>query len=635
MIELEQLKKGIIVKGILPNDSVTIIDDKWHGSNIKEITYKDSAGKLGSQLVYREDLTSIEVLSAGLQWSFDGDSDLFRLVSEALRIKNGYLFDPVLAVHTSLVEPLPHQITGVYEKMIPRQPLRFLLADDPGAGKTIMAGLLIKELIIRGDLKRCLICAPGNLVEQWQDEMYFRFHLSFEIITNDKIETSRSGNPYAEYDLVISRLDHMSRNANIQSRLEQTDWDLIICDEAHKMSASFFGGEIRETKRYRLGRLLSRLTRNFLLLTATPHNGKEEEYQLFLALLDQDRFEGRFRDGVHITDTSDIMRRLVKEQLLKFDGTPQFPERFAYSVNYSLSKLEADLYIQVTDYVRNEMNRAERLAGGRQNVVGFALTILQRRLASSPEAIYQSLKRRKERLKKHLQELIVVKNDVVSVTESNDVLSMTKEEIDEIEDAPDEEAEELQQKVVDQASAAQTIQELEIEINTLENLERLAFKVRHSGTDRKWEELSRLLQNSAEMFGPNGIRRKLIIFTEYLDTLNYVANRIKTVLGKPEAVVTIHGSMGREERKKTQESFTQDKDILILVATDAAGEGINLQRGHLMVNYDLPWNPNRIEQRFGRIHRIGQLEVCHLWNLIAPETREGDVFRRLFEKLDN
>jgi len=230
-----------------------------------------------------------------------------------------------LAVHTSLVEPFPHQITAVYEELLSIQPLRFLLADDPGAGKTIMAGLFIKELMVWGDLDRCLIVCPGNLVDQWQDELYQRFHLPFDILTNDRIEASLSGNALLEMPLMISRLDKMSRDEDLQTKLRQTEWDLVICDEAHKMSASFFGGEVKETKRYKLGKLLSELSRHLLLMTATPHNGKEEDFQLFMALLDGDRFEGRFRDGVHVTDTSDIMRRMVKEQLLKFDGTPLFP----------------------------------------------------------------------------------------------------------------------------------------------------------------------------------------------------------------------------------------------------------------------------------------------------------------------
>lgn len=517
--------------------------------------------------------------------------------------------------------------------MLTRQPLRFLLADDPGAGKTIMAGLLIKELLIRGDIHRCLIVCPGNLVEQWQDELDRRFGLPFEIMTNDKIESARSGNWFLENPLAICRLDKLSRDEDLQAKLEQTDWDLVVCDEAHKMSATYFSGEVKYTKRYRLGQLLSRITRHFLLMTATPHNGKEEDFQLFMALIDGDRFEGKFRDGVHVMDTSDIMRRLVKEQLLKFDGTPLFPERLAYTVNYNLSDEEAHLYSQVTDYVRQEFNRADALESeGRRGTVGFALTILQRRLASSPEAIYQSLRRRRERLEARLKEERLLKRGAEArIAEAP---SLSADDLEDIEDAPDVEIENTEEVVVDQATAARTITELEAEIATLKNLEGLALNVKRLGTDKKWEELSKLLQNNAEMFDSRGHRRKLIIFTEHRDTLNYLTERIRALLGRHEAVVNIQGNMGREERKKAQESFTQDKEVQILVATDAAGEGINLQRAHLMVNYDLPWNPNRLEQRFGRIHRIGQTEVCHLWNLVAAETREGEVFTRLFEKIE-
>ena len=361
-------------------------------------------------LLYRDREPTLEIAETGRPWSFDGDGKLFRLVSEAHRINLAYLFDPLLAVHTSMVDPLPHQITAVYGEMLPRQPLRFLLADDPGAGKTIMAGLLIKELLIRGDLHRCLIVCPGNLAEQWQDELYQRFQLPFEILTNDKLESARTGNWFAENPLAICRLDKLSRNEDVQAKLANTDWDLIVCDEAHKMSATFFGSEVKYTKRYRLGQLLGQLTRHFLLMTATPHNGKEEDFQLFMALLDGDRFEGRFRDGVHTVDASDLMRRLVKEQLLKFDGTPLFPERRAYTVSYKLSDAEAALYKSVTDYVREEFNRADALENeGRKGTVGFALTILQRRLASSPEAILQSLRRRRERLERRLREEQILK----------------------------------------------------------------------------------------------------------------------------------------------------------------------------------------------------------------------------------
>src|SRR5208282_4914190 len=353
MARLEELTRGASVSGILPDALVTVVDVKWHGSNVVELTYKDPAGRLGNELVYRDREPTIDVASAGRPWSFDGDGALFRLVSEAYRIRLAYLFDPVLAVHTSLVDPLPHQITAVYGEMLTRQPLRFLLADDPGAGKTIMAGLLIKELIARGDLQRCLVVCPGSLAEQWQDELYRRFQLSFEILTNDKLEAARTGNWFLENNLVIARLDKLSRNEDVQFKLQVPEcrWDLVVCDEAHKLSATFFGGEVKYTKRYHLGQLLSGLTRHFLLMTATPHNGKEEDFQLFMALLDGDRFEGRFRDGVHQVEISDLMRRMVKENLLKFDGTPLFPERIASTVPYRLSDAEAELYTEVTDYV--------------------------------------------------------------------------------------------------------------------------------------------------------------------------------------------------------------------------------------------------------------------------------------------
>jgi len=636
MARLEDLKEGASVKGIRPDGSVTIINVKWHGDSVVELTYKDSSGRPGNELLYRDREPTLEIIEPGRSWNFDADAAMLRLVSEAYRIRMAYLFDPLLAVHTSLIDPLPHQITAVYEQIIPRQPLRYLLADDPGAGKTIMAGLFIKELMVRGDLDRCMIVCPGNLVDQWQDELYHRLHLPFEILTNDRLEFAHTGNAFQEIPLLIARLDKLSRNEDVQIKLRQTEWDLIICDEAHKMSASFFGGEIKETKRRKLGRLLSELTRHFLLMTATPHNGKEEDFQLFMALLDGDRFEGRFRDGVHVTDVSDLMRRMVKEDLVTFDGTPLFPERLAYTVTYRLSDQEAALYEQVTNYVREEFNRADALASeGRKGTVGFALTILQRRLASSPEAIYQSLRRRKERLESRLREEELLKRGAESRSGSEKKeLTITDEDIEDLEDATDAEIEETEEQIVDLSTAAQTIAELQAEIITLKTLEALALEVRRSGHDKKWEELSKLLQESRTMFDTEGARRKLIIFTEHRDTLNYLTNRIQTLLGRADAVINIHGSMGREERKKAEEAFKQDKYVQILVATDAAGEGINLQRAHLMVNYDLPWNPNRIEQRFGRIHRIGQTEVCHLWNMVAEETREGDVYLTLLKKLE-
>ena len=656
-MRLEDLTPGAAVKGILPDQVVSVVKTEWHGSDAVTLVYRDANGVVAEEILYRHDEPRLEVVAVGRPWSFDGDGALFRLAAEAQRIRLAHLFDPLLAVHTSMVDPLPHQITAVYEAMLPRQPLRFLLADDPGAGKTIMAGLLIKELIARGDLKRCLIVCPGSLVEQWQDELSRRFHLPFEILTNDKLEAARTGNWFLENDLAIARLDKLSRNEDVQQKLSAPDcrYDLIVCDEAHKLSATFFSGEVKYTKRYRLGQVLSGICRHFLLMTATPHNGKDEDFQLFLALLDGDRFEGRFRDGVHQVEVSDLMRRMVKENLYKFDGTPLFPERIAYTVPYKLSDAEARLYQQVTAYVREEFNRAEALQNDkRAGTVGFALTILQRRLASSPQAICESLRRRRERLERQLRELEVLRRGAAVEEAVLTVRNLDADDIEDLEEAPEDEVETAEEEVLDQATAASTIIELKAEIATLTNLERLAGEVRRSGEDAKWKELARLLQEIfarapatarvAEETKPRGSgpiskpkpspRQKLVIFTEHRDTLNYLERQIGTVLGRPEALVKIHGGMGREDRRKAQEGFLHDPEVQVLLATDAAGEGINLQRAHLMVNYDLPWNPNRLEQRFGRIHRIGQTEVCHLWNLVASETREGDVYRRLLEKLE-
>lgn len=634
MLRLEDIKKDAAVNGIEPGQIVRIVTTEPVGENALTVYYKTADGQVKEQMLFRSSEASLSLAEAGRPWAFDAPGEEFKLAAEAYRIDLAYLFDPMMAVHTSNVEPLPHQITAVYESMLPRQPLRFVLADDPGAGKTIMAGLLIRELLMRADAERILIVAPGSLVEQWQDEMYEKFGLEFTIFSHDLAEQSLGGNPFDDHPLLIARLDQLSRNEELQEKLGRTQWDLVVVDEAHKMSATYYGSKVNKTQRFRLGELLGAHTRHLLLMTATPHNGKEEDFQLFLSLLDADRFYGKFRDGAHKVDVSDLMRRMVKEDLLKFDGTPLFPERIAESVTYTLSDAEAALYQQVTQYVREEMNKADRIENNqRKGAVGFALTGLQRRLASSPEAIYQSLKRRRERLKRRVEEMKLDSRGRALVETLFDV--RTNGDVwDADEEMAADEYEEYEEEVVDQATASRTIHELEAEIRILEGLEERARQVVRSGQDRKWEELSRLLQDTPQMREEGGRQRKLIVFTEYKDTLRYLAARIRGLLGSEEAVVTIDGSDRREERRKKQEMFRSDPAVRILVATDAAGEGVNLQNAHLMVNYDLPWNPNRLEQRFGRIHRIGQTEVCRLWNLVAAETREGDVFQRLLLKLE-
>lgn len=634
MATFDDIKPGGRLRGLDPAGIAEIVQVARFGPDAANLVFRVN-GRVGERLVYRGEEATFEFVEAGRTYAFDADGALLRLASEAHRLRLAHLFDPYLAISASRIEALPHQITAVYGEMLPRQPLRFLLADDPGAGKTVMAGLLIKELLIRGDLERCLVVAPGGLVEQWQEELDEKFGLAFDLLSRDQVEASVTGNPFAERGRLIVRLDMAARSEELRAKIEAApEWDLVICDEAHRMSASYFGGEIKETQRHKLGKLLGARTRNLLLMSATPHNGKEADFQLFMGLLDADRFEGRFREGVHKADVSDMMRRLTKEELYRFDGTPLFPERRAYTAAYDLSRDEADLYRAVTAYVREEMNRADRTGDGkRQNSVGFALQILQRRLASSPAAIHRSLERRRERLEARLREEKLLRRDGFSPLSR--AAPVPAADPDEFEDATPEEAEAIEEHIADQATAAATIAELEAETATLRDLEARALRLKLSGQDAKWRELEAILDDPVMLDPATGVRRKLLIFTEPKDTLEYLRHKIAARVGDPAAVAVIHGGVAREARRAAIAAFNSDPLVRVLIANDAAGEGVNLQRGaHLMVNYDLPWNPNRLEQRFGRIHRIGQTEVCHLWNLCAANTREGEVYRRLLEKLE-
>jgi superfamily II DNA or RNA helicase len=627
-MKLEDIAPGQSLTGIEPSQIVSVMATVSHGDGALQLIYKTPDGAIKERLLSRDDEATVAIATAERPFAFDGDGEAFQLACEAKRIDLAFLFDPMMAVHSSNVDPLPHQITAVYEALLPRQPLRYVLADDPGAGKTIMAGLYIRELIMRADAHRILIVAPGSLVEQWRDELYEKFGLEFHVYATLLDQISPSGNPFEDYPRLIVRLDQLARNEELQEKLCAPGWDLAVFDEAHKLAAHYSGSKLDKTGRFRFAEKLGAHVRHLLLMTATPHSGKEEDFQLFLSLLDSDRFYGKFRDGVHKVDPSDLMRRMVKEELVKFDGTPLFPERRAYTVNYELSPIESALYEAVTEYVKTEMGKADQLKGSRKGSIGFALTALQRRLASSPEAIFQSLKRRRERLENRLRD---EKLGIKGTQALAETLAGVPEDDD---DLTAEEQEGLEETLIDQATAAKSVVELEAEIVILRGLEEQAKVIVASGQDRKWDELSQILQNNPEMRDAAGRQRKLIIFSEHRDTLNYLHAKIAGVLGNPDAIITIHGGTHRDERRRLQALFRSDPGVRVLVATDAAGEGVNLQNANLMVNYDLPWNPNRLEQRFGRIHRIGQQEVCHLWNLVAKETREGDVYHRLLMKLE-
>ncbi len=621
------LRPGAVVSGLAGPQTATILSVIRLTDDSATVVYRNDEGALDEKIVFAEQLAAIREVSAGAAFTFDADPASFWLAAEARRMRLAFLFDPQSALGTSDVDPLPHQLRAVYQEMLPRQPLRFVLADDPGAGKTIMAGLFIKELLLRGDASNVLVIAPGSLVDQWQDELSAKFGLDFQILTKDLV--AGSGNPFSRGGLWLARLDVLARNSeNIQDKASEVDWDLIVADEAHKLSASVWGGEVKKTKRYQMAERLGS-ARNLLLMTATPHSGKEEQFQLFMALLDSDRFEGVPREGTRRVDVSDLMRRMIKEELLTFDGTHLFPERRSYTARYPLSGPERDLYVAVSDYVRDQMNLVAQLAedGKRRASVGFALTTLQRRLASSPRAIHRSLERRLRKLTDQLDE----------VRSGGDITALSTPVVidaDDLDELPDDELEALEDEAAAGAFAARTAEQLEAEIAVVARLVDQAAAVRHSPTYSKWDRLRDTLDDAPFMRDGAGQRRKVIIFTEHKDTLDDLTERLRDFIGRDDAVVTIHGGTRREDRKKAQETFRSDDGCYFLVATDAAGEGVNLQNAHLVINYDLPWNPNRIEQRFGRVHRIGQQEVCHMWSLVAADTREGMVYERLLEKLE-
>lgn len=627
---------GKRLAGITAEGDVTVVALERHGETSATLTYRTGEGVLGDRILNVDDLAGVSEVS-DRRWTFDADGAMFRLASEARRMKWAHLADPFAAVDTSNIEPYPHQIDAVYNRFLEQRPLRFLLADDPGAGKTVMSGLLIRELMLRGDVARCLIVAPGSLVEQWQDELWEKFGLSFELMSRAAVEASRTGNPFLEKNLLVARIDQLSRAEDLVAKLQVTDWDLVIVDEAHKMSAHQYGNEMRKTRRFLLGEVLRERTRHFLLLSATPHNGKNEDFLAFMTLIDPERFTGRLRND-EMPDVSDVMRRLVKENLRTFEGKRIFPQRFARSLNFELSDPETELYEAVTEYVRTGMNRAARMQeeGDKRRgiIVGFALAGLQRRLASSPAAIYHSLRRRRDRLSQQAEQLrrLAATGEPVPVVDLPKGIKLADLEEFDFDDYDDEELEQLENVVIDAATAAATAADLETEVLELNELVALAETVRSSGIDTKWIELRDLLRSPQFRQGEGP--RKIIVFSEHKDTLTYVAERIVDELGRPESVVTIHGGIKRHDRKSIQDRFRVDPTVQVLVATDAAGEGVNLQVANMMVNYDLPWNPNRIEQRFGRIHRIGQQRPCHLWNLVAHQTREGQVFKRLFEKIE-
>ena len=602
------LKRGACLKGDYWPEPVRILAVEELGARVKIEAVGINSSQLYRSILGAADLERVRVVDEAVR-DFGGRGEAFFLVMEAQRIRYAYQFDPLFAVSVAQVDPLPHQIEAVYHYILRNPRIRFLLADDPGAGKTIMTGLLLKELKYRGLVQRTLIVVPGHLKDQWLREMKERFGETFTVVDRSVINATWGRNVWQEHPQVITSMD-FAKQDDVRATLSEVHWDLVVVDEAHKMAAYQYGEKTTRTERYRLGELLSRTSNFLLFLTATPHRGDPENFRLFLDLLQPGLFANTdlLRESVQNADHPLFLRRL-KEDLRDFEGRPLFPPRHVATKTYRLSDDEKRLYNAVTEYVEKSYNKA--LAAEKRNVA-FALLILQRRLASSLRAVRRSLERRKERL----EELLKLGKWLAE--------RGTVDE-EELEDDPEAERLKREEELVERLTAAETREELQAEINTLAELTRLAREAEQHELETKLTELRKVMEDEQLQ----QTREKLLIFTESRETLEYLTEKLR---GWGYSVVTLHGGMNLDARIRAEHEFRERAQVM--VSTEAGGEGINLQFCSLMVNYDIPWNPNRLEQRMGRIHRYGQQKEVHIYNLVAADTREGKVLGALFRKLE-
>jgi superfamily II DNA or RNA helicase len=602
------LQRGALLEGDYWPEPVRILAVEHLGTRVRIEAVGVKSSQFYPCILSAAELEHVRVVDEAVR-DFGGRGKAFFLAMEAQRIRYAHQFDPLFAVSVAQVDPLPHQIEAVYHYILRNPRIRFLLADDPGAGKTIMTGLLLKELKYRGLVRRTLIVVPGHLKDQWLREMKERFGETFTVVDRNVINATWGRNVWQEQPQVITSMD-FAKQGDVMATLSEVHWDLVVVDEAHKMAAYRYGEKTTRTERYRLGELLSRTSNFLLFLTATPHRGDPENFRLFLDLLQPGFFANSdlLNESVKNADNPLFLRRL-KEDLKDFDGRPLFPPRRVVTKTYRLSDDEKKLYNAVTEYVEKSYNKA--LAADKRNVA-FALLILQRRLASSLRAVRRSLERRKERL----EELLKLGKWLAERGTIDE---------EELEDAPEAERLKREEELVERLTAAETREELQTEINTLAELIRLARDAERHELETKLTELRKVMEDEQIQ----QTQEKLLIFTESRETLEYLAEKLK---GWGYSVVTLHGGMNLDDRIRAEHEFRERAQVM--VSTEAGGEGINLQFCSLMVNYDIPWNPNRLEQRMGRIHRYGQQKEVHIYNLVAADTREGKVLEALFRKLE-
>ena len=621
------ITEGQILTGVMFNEPMRVVTTRQSGTGtVIAGLVGQSSGQFREVTLTAEDIAQLNAIDPNA--SYDGDGELLKLALQAYTLGIAHEFDPYFGLSISRVDPLPHQLEAVYEYFMKLPSVRFLLADDAGAGKTIMAGLLIRELKLRGLVERMLIVCPANLTFQWQREMLEKFDQQFVVMRSSDIHNQFGMNQWLERPQVITSLD-LAKRQDILPGLEQVHWDLVIIDEAHRMSAS---DESHKSLRYRLGEKLRDSTDNILLMTATPHKGDPQNFTLFLQLLDQDVYADvtSIRKAMEQNHAPFYLRR-VKEAMVHFpelqdDGTwaakPVFTKRIPRTADFTIEGDELDLYNEVTDFVKRQSMRAYQLGDDRRaRAVGFLMALYQRRLASSTHAMVRSLENRVRRLDTGLQQ-------------AQDLASQAPPDLPDLEDLEemDDADRERLERLLDAVTLAGNADEVRREIEELEHLAERARAVEDTSSEAKLNKLHTILHEEGFFDNPE---QRLLIFTEFRDTLNHILDRLK-LWGFSTG--QIHGGMqaGTRDQPGTRlfmEQQFREGNIQILVATEAAGEGINLQCCNILFNYDIPWNPNRLEQRMGRIHRYGQQLDCLIFNFVATNTIEGRVLQRLLDKL--
>lgn len=637
---LSTIKPGVRLYDRFLNQERLVHEVEIHPS-VVFLHFKDPhTGNTNRQPFTPTDLeTRFDIITEGA-FAFRADPETVRLVAEAYRIQHAYLFNKLFTTETSLIDLLPHQLAAVYgvpsldnqperPGMVDMPRLRFLLADDAGAGKTIMAGLLVREMLLRRLVRRVLVVPPAGLVGNWKRELEVLFRLRFRVLKS--LEVTEDNNPFTDSrnDLAIISVDTLWQEKVRNAYTEAPPYDLVIFDEAHKLSARYTADlTLDKTNRYEMAEVIARQNRHLLLMTATPHMGKDDPYYLLWRLLEPDMLSTRdaFQRLSKAQKQQHLLRRM-KEEMVRFDETPIYPPRYSHTVNYPLRQgpeQEQELYNQVTRYCELHFDRAKQ---NNRSAAGLAMSILQRRLASSTWAILKSLERRDEKLTQLIQEVeagLLAEGDLDRRQQRLPTKSVRDTKTgDEEESFDGREESEQEDEAIAGATDARTLNELITERDEVRHLVKLARQVYEQRQESKFE---RLWQAMADY--PN---EKVLIFTEFRDTLDFLTDRLegKGLTGK---IAHIHGGMQYPERDQ-QAQFFRD-EARVMVATDAAGEGINLQFCWLLVNYDIPWNPARLEQRMGRVHRYKQEHDVVLLNMVSKDTREGRVLKVLLDKLE-